>query len=243
MNKKKALIAGGCGSLGMAIANRLYYHNDYEITCIDREIDIKMEFNEARPYQRIISGDARNNSAVLDGDWNVVINCCGVSAIANTKDINIEYFDKVFETNVYSTINLYKNTIDALIDNKGVFLAICSDAAYRPMRCSLLYNSSKAALDMAIKCLARENNDKDVTIFGIAPNRLKNTNMSKKVDEMVQKVRGWTKEYTEEYQLKALPRGETDADDLACYINYLLRSKDIIKSMHGLVLPYGTSGF
>lgn len=241
MSMGKVLIAGGCGSLGLAIAKYLSSY-DYKITCIDKDIDI-ISVDKNRPYYHIISDDVRSCKDNLKEDWDVVINCCGISAITKTEDINIEMFDKVFETNVYSTINLYKHTIDSLIKNKGIFLSICSDAAYRPMRCSLLYNSSKAALDMAIKCLARENNDKDVTIFGIAPNRLKNTNMSRKVDMDVEIVRGWSKEYVKEYQLKALPRGETNVVCLAHYIVYLIVNKEISRTMHGLVLPYGTSGF
>lgn len=241
MSMGNVLIAGGCGSLGLAIAEYLSSY-DYKITCIDKKIDI-VSTGKNQPYYRIISDDLRSCKANLERDWDVVINCCGISAITKTDNIDIEMFDKVFETNVYSTINLYKHTINSLIKNKGIFLSICSDAAYRPMRCSLLYNSSKAALDMAIKCLARENNDKDVTIFGIAPNRLKDTNMSRKVDMDVEIVRGWSKEYVKEYQLKALPRGETDVVCLAHYISYLILNKEISSTMHGLVLPYGTSGF
>jgi NAD(P)-dependent dehydrogenase (short-subunit alcohol dehydrogenase family) len=77
----------------------------------------------------------------------------------------------------------------------GIVINVISDAAWRPMRHSLAYNCSKAALDMATKQMARElTKPRDLSIIGVRPGKMTNTAMSAYIDQRVQEVRGWTAE-------------------------------------------------
>lgn len=79
-------------------------------------------------------------------------------------------------------------------------VAISSDAANRPMRTSLAYCASKAALDMAIRVAARELAPKGWRVNGVAPGKVADTPMTDYVDRRVLEVRGWTKEFADSYE-------------------------------------------
>ena len=89
--------------------------------------------------------------------------------------------------------------------------------------------------------LARELTKKHgITVFGIAPNKLRDTGMSRSIDEQVVATRGWTAEYAHQYQINGLLSGEeTDPEQLADFVAYLLQSKNHHKYLTGCILPYG----
>jgi NAD(P)-dependent dehydrogenase (short-subunit alcohol dehydrogenase family) len=128
-----------------------------------------------------------------------------------------------------------------LSKNEGTIVNIVSNAAHMPMTCSLAYNASKAAAHIMTLQLARELTKKhNITVFGIAPNKLSGTGMSDAIDEQVVATRGWSKEYAQEYQLNGLLTGEeTPPTQLAEFMAYLLQSKQHHKYLTGCILPYG----
>ena len=134
-----------------------------------------------------------------------------------------------------------KACLPLLIKSKGTILNIVSNAAHIPMTCSLAYNASKGAAHIMTLQLARELTKKhEITVFGIAPNKLCNTQMSKSIDEQVVKTRGWTKEHAVQYQLNGLLTGqETPPELVADFISYLLKDKQSHKFLTGCIIPYG----
>jgi NAD(P)-dependent dehydrogenase (short-subunit alcohol dehydrogenase family) len=131
--------------------------------------------------------------------------------------------------------------LPALVKSKGTVLNIVSNASHMPMTTSLAYNASKGAAHIMTLQLARELSKRHgITVFGISPNKLKGTEMSKDIEEQVIKHRGWTREYAEQYQINALLAGEeTDPAQLAEFIAFLLSTKPRHKFLTGCILPYG----
>ena len=238
------LITGAGGTIGTAIG--LYLNKaapDVGVIGLDDRDDL--DTLSRVKYTRFFNADAaRWTLAGEELDVGAVVNAAGVPFIKRTADLTAEDFRNVFDSNVFAAINVTNQLLPALIRNKGTIINIISDAAYRPMRCSTLYNASKAALDMVTRCMAREWSDKPITVLGIAPNRVGNTGMSRAVDYMVEKVRGWTPEQVQSHQAACLPRGETDVDALASFIGKILTS-DIegTRYLHGCIIPFGSSGF
>jgi len=83
---------------------------------------------------------------------------------------------------------------------KPSIVAISSDAAERPMRTSLAYCASKAALNMAVRCAARELGQHGWRINAVAPGMTAGTGMQEYIDQAVPEVRGWTYEETFKYE-------------------------------------------
>ena len=171
----------------------------------------------------------------------MLINNAGVNLIDWLENFEEDMWDKVMDTNAKGIYMMTKACLPSLIRRKGTILNIVSNAAHMPMTCSLAYNASKGAAHIMTLQLARELTKKHgITVFGIAPNKLKGTGMSDAIDDQVVKTRGWTKEYAQQYQLNGLLTGEeTPPQRLAEFVAFLLQSKEHHKYLTGCILPYG----
>ena len=227
----KILITGSGKGLGLALTETL-----------------RKEGHTVYGFDINSGGDVRKPTFVnSDGgertipDIDILINNAGVNVINWLEDFEEEDWDKVMDTNAKGIYMMSRACLPMLSKNKGTIVNIVSNAAHMPMTCSLAYNASKAAAHIMTLQLARELTKKhDITVFGIAPNKLSGTGMSDAIDEQVVATRGWTKEYAQKYQLNGLLTGEeTPPNQLAEFIGYLLQSKQHHKYLTGCILPYG----
>ena len=171
----------------------------------------------------------------------VLINCAGVNYTGWLEDFAESEWDEVLDVNVKGIFKMVKWALPELIASKGTVLNIVSNASHVPMTCSAAYNASKGAAHILTLQMARELTKKHgITVFGISPNKLKGTQMSRAIERQVIEQRGWTAKFAAEYQAKALLAGEeTDPAELAKFVAYLLQSKQRHKFLTGCVLNYG----
>lgn len=171
----------------------------------------------------------------------VLINCAGVNDIDMLEDFDEARYDEVMGVNAKGIYMMSRWLLPSLIATKGTIVNIVSNASHVPMTGSLAYNMSKGAAAIATLQLARELSKRhDITVFGISPNKLASTNMSKKIESDVLRVRGWTAEEARRYQLAALPaKAETPPEAVAEFVAFLLDSKERHRYLTGCILPYG----
>lgn len=171
----------------------------------------------------------------------VIVNCAGINKTAWLEDLDHELWDEVLDVNAKGIWRVTQWALPRLIASHGTVLNIVSNASHVPMTTSLAYNASKGAAHIMTLQLAHELGKKHgITVFGISPNKLAGTEMSRDIEDQVVALRGWTREYARQYQLAALPAGEeTDPRQLAEFIAYLLSNKDRHKFLAKCVLPYG----
>jgi NAD(P)-dependent dehydrogenase (short-subunit alcohol dehydrogenase family) len=224
MEMSNILLTGSKNGLGKAIKEELIS---------DRHNVIDFDIEDGN--------DIANPKDLGSIEIDVLINCAGINLINWLENFTEDMWDKVMDTNAKGIFMMTKACLPSLIRNKGTVLNIVSNAAHMPMTCSLAYNASKGAAHIMTLQLARELTKKHgITVFGIAPNKLANTEMSKSIDNQVVETRGWTKEYAQEYQLNGLLTGEeTPPKRLAEFIAYLLLTKEHHKYLTGCILPYG----
>ena len=147
-----------------------------------------------------------------------VVYSVGVNELQWGHALTRSSFERVMAANVWGFINV----LQALQGTGLAFsvLAITSDAAYRPMRTSMAYCASKAALDQVIRVASRELASEGWRINGLAPGKVDGTSMTRYVDERVLQLRGWTRERAEAYELASskLKRKLTTAEvaSVAC---------------------------
>jgi NAD(P)-dependent dehydrogenase (short-subunit alcohol dehydrogenase family) len=137
-----------------------------------------------------------------NGPFDAIIYSVGVNRLDWLQDIDIRDMTAMYEINVGGLVRV----LQACPEAKRV-VVVGSDAAWRPMRTSLAYCASKAALEMAVKVIARERASDDFAINIVAPGMTNDTEMTKYVDERVLEVRGWSQSYAREYE--ASQRGNT----------------------------------
>jgi NAD(P)-dependent dehydrogenase (short-subunit alcohol dehydrogenase family) len=170
-----------------------------------------------------------------------LINCAGVNITGWLEEFSEAQWDQVMDINAKGIFKMTQWALPQLIRTQGTVLNIVSNASHMPMTTSLAYNASKGAAHIMTLQLARELTKKHgITVFGVSPNKLRGTNMSKDIESQVVKHRGWTPEFAAEYQRNALLTGmETEPSAVAEFIAFLLSSKERHVFLSGCILPYG----
>lgn len=194
------------------------------------------------------------NSAGLEDEYEiypVLINCAGVNYIDWFEQADFRQFDRLMKINVSGPMRLIQELIGPKpplnpdqknwFRGNGTVLNIVSNASHMAMTNSAFYNASKGAFHIATLSLARElRKTHGICVFGISPNKLSGTQMSKYIEDRVPSLRGWTPEQAAAYQLGALPAGEeTDPKELAEFICYLLATPQRHKYLTNTIIPYG----
>jgi len=169
-----------------------------------------------------------------------IINNAGVNFIDWLENTPATEWDRVMDTNAKSIFNMARTFSNHLETKQGTMINITSNAAWMPMTNSICYNASKAAAHMMTLQLARELSPRGICVFGIAPNKLAGTGMSKYIEGKVCDLRGWSPEAAASYQLKALPAGaETPPAIVAEFVAFLLGSRENHRYLTGTIIPYG----
>lgn len=219
----KILITGSNNGLGRAMFNAL--------------VD---EGHEVYGYDILNGLDVRHPKIICE-ELDVLINNAGINTIGWLEEFDDMDWDDVMDVNAKGIFMMTKAYLPLLKASRGTILNIVSNAAHMPMTCSTAYNASKGAAHIMTLQMARElTRTLDITVFGIAPNRLAGTEMSNDIDDQVVNTRGWSREFAREYQLKALLAGEeTPPESVAEFVAYLLQDKAHHKFLTGCILPYG----
>ena|SRR3990167_3826509 len=224
------IITGASSGLGKELKNAIE-KNFYDVVDWSKEkgVDITKPESISKAVKRL---DASEKLLGL-------INCAGVNYINWFEKIPLEEWDRVMNTNARGMF-LVTQALAKRLKN-GVVCNVISNASHMPMTHSAAYNASKGAAHILSLQMGRElKKTHNITVFGVSPNKLKGTGMSKEIETRVLKLRGWTKEEAAKYQLAALPAGEeTDPKACAKFITMLVTDPSLYRYMNCTVLPFG----
>lgn len=178
------------------------------------------------------------------GRVDILVNCAGVHSLEYIEDVRFSEFERVMRTNAGGILNMTQALLPLLkldTDKPGTVLNILSTASDIPMTASLSYSASKGAAKIMTLQMARELGIRHgICVFGISPNKLHKTGMSKQVDKRVMEVRGWDEEYMVKYGNSNILCGyETPPEELADFIYFLLQKKSRHGHLAGTIIPYG----
>lgn len=243
---KKIVITGAAkeNSLGFEIAKIFSESGNFEIFILDIEKPSKLFKNQiylncdvSDDYFKIKEKIFEKISDGVD----VLINCAGINSLSWFEEIDFSVFQKIQDVNFTGPIKISKILLGQLAQKSGVILNIISKGADQPFRTSLAYNTSKAALAMATKQMARELTPKfGITVFGISPNEIEGTNLTNQVAKEVKEVRGWSDDAVKAAQVGATLNGKlSSSKQIANFIYFLLSEKERHESLSGAILNYG----
>ena len=107
--------------------------------------------------------------------------------MALVADANVADWRRHFEVNLFSCVSLTQATLPLLRESRGKVIAVSSGAARSPLAGWSAYSCGKAALNMFVECLARE--EKEITSIAVRPGMV-DTAMQLKVREEGKDVMG-----------------------------------------------------
>ena len=117
-----------------------------------------------------------------------VVYSIGVNYLDWLGDLDERHFNRIITVNVWGFVRTLQALREAGCGPCSV-VVISSDAAIRPMRTSLAYCASKAALEMAMRVASRELADEGWRINAVAPGKVEGTGMTDYVDIRVLALR------------------------------------------------------
>lgn len=229
---KMVVITGASSGLGKIIGRHFFYHKEENFDVCNWSIENGVDVRDKNSIMNV-------GLKVAPETVDILINCAGVNGINPIPQVEEAEWDKIMNTNVKGMFLTTQALLSRL--RGGTIVNIISNASRIPMTHSSAYNASKGAAEILTRQMARElGKSHDITVFGVSPNKLKGTGMSRYIEQQVCDLRGWTPEEAAKYQLDALPAGEeTDPNTLAEFIAFLLSTKERHKYLQGCIIPYG----
>lgn len=200
--EERAWVIGGNRGIGAAIAEKLCDHGK-SVLCTD-EKDANVA--SAEGLEKIYS----------DHLPDYIIYCAGVNRLMPAEDLDADYAMEMMNINVIGFMRVMRLAASSPYgDRPSSVVAISSDAATHPMRNSMAYCASKAALNAAVRCAARELAPA-IRVNAVAPGVVHNTGMSNSMDAQIRSVKGWTLEEQFNAEEAAIPmRRRASAREIA----------------------------
>lgn len=217
---RQAWVIGGVSGIGRATADLLQtFGRNVLVSGIN--VDVREEKELTEGFEAWVAGTDPEDKFEL-------VYSAGVNKLSYISGIDQTDVSDIFDVNVFGFIRCLQIMRDLGLRNVHV-VAISSDAAVRPMRTSLAYCSSKAALNMAVQCAARELAVHGWRVNAVAPGMIDGTPMTEYIDDTVPALRGWDPDDAREYensQLVIKRRG--GVDEVASAVRFLLDGPDYI---------------
>jgi NAD(P)-dependent dehydrogenase (short-subunit alcohol dehydrogenase family) len=176
-----AWIIGGTSGIGAAVAHELRI-GGYRVVVTDEHSTNVTDSREIEVFLSV---------GPTSGKWDHIVYSAGFNKLAWMEAVQEADLMQIFDVNVLGFIRLMSAVARMPIENMpNSVTAIVSDAATHPMRTSIAYCSSKAALAMAVRCAARELASA-VRVNGVSPGIVEGTPMTEKTDKEISATRGW----------------------------------------------------
>jgi NAD(P)-dependent dehydrogenase (short-subunit alcohol dehydrogenase family) len=195
IGKEKVLIVGGNSGIGEAVSRVLQraHRLDYD------------QFIPTKDFMDVTSRHAVETFIEAYGPFRYIVYSAGTNELCWASAANVTAVaEDAFDVNCAGFIQVISEHIRQWPDNPLSAVAVSSDAAEIPMRGSVAYCASKAALNMAVRCLARELAPFH-RINAVAPGMVDGTPMTEYIDETITVFRGWTPDQARNYERQNVP--------------------------------------
>lgn len=119
----------------------------------------------------------------------VLVNNAGISTVGLLSMSKVDDIEKLFDVNFFSMLRVIQNVSKKMIRQRhGVIINMGSIAGIEPQPGKIAYGSSKAAVMMMTKCLAKELGPLGIRVNAIAPGPIETEMIHQYKDEMLQKL-------------------------------------------------------
>lgn len=183
LNGKVALVTGGSRGIGKAISIKLAKEGASIIINYSKD-DKKAketleEIESFGGYAKLYKGDISNQNTCKEiieyiiktfGKIDILVNNAGVSYRGLFMDNSFEDINNIFSINLFSAMYLSKEAIPHMLSKgSGNIINISSIWGESGASCEVLYSSTKGALNLFTKALAKEVAPMGIRVNAIAP--------------------------------------------------------------------------
>ncbi|MFY0672413.1 MAG: SDR family oxidoreductase [Bacteroidia bacterium] len=180
MKNKHFLITGASGAIGLAVTKNLLsqgakltlvVRSENSINEIEKELPakalnfVKLDLINIDSISLKVKGAAKEF-----GPFDGFVHSAGIGDVRPLKMTNPEFIQKVMSINFYSFLEIIRVlNIKAVRSESLRIVGISATGAFLGNSTKTAYCASKAAMNAAVRCLAKELANKDVRINTVAP--------------------------------------------------------------------------
>ena len=144
-------------------------------------------------YFELTDADAINagiQTIIDDGQpIDVLVNNAGISTVGLLSMSKVEEIEKLFQVDYFAMLRVIQKVSKRMSRQKhGVIINMGSIAGIEPQPGKIAYGSSKAAVMMMTKCLAKELGPMGIRVNAIAPGPIETEMIHQYKDEMLEKL-------------------------------------------------------
>ncbi len=165
LKDKVAIITGGSSGIGKAIAERFIKEGAEVIVFGNKKPDYDVKFIMVDVSSEEGIKKALKNIKKID----ILVNNAGILYEASVEDTDKSQLDKIVDINFKGAYLMCKYTLPSIIKNKGSIINISSVLGLISEPELAAYCSTKAAVIMLTKCLAKECASSKVRVNAILP--------------------------------------------------------------------------
>ena len=209
-------VVGGTSGIGRACAERLWKeYPGVETMVTGEEVDVRDQQN----IQQFSTGKLITK----------MVYSAGTNYLHWWDQMDPEEMKRLYDINVIGLLRVMRE-----LRNLTDVVVIGSDAAWRPMRTSVAYCPSKAALHMAAQVIARERSEEGFRINVVAPGKVECTKMTEYTDRRSTELRPSMDHIA--YQKAQIPSGKfCTTEDVAEVVVNLLFTESL--QLNGAIIP------
>jgi len=235
--KKIILISGASKNLGYFLGN--YFGNkNYSIINLSRNVDKKNRFNNFKCNLEN-EDEIKNILKVIKKKFSkidLILSCAGNSRKKFSKLEKKKDFEKSFDDNFYSFVNLISSYTDVYKFKPTKIIAISSIAGHKITQAPITYSVAKSALNFYSKYKAKDLAKYNISLNIISPGNIlqSNNNWDKKIKK--------NKIKTLKYIKKNVPMNKfCKPEDIAELVNHIITSKNNITTGSNFIIDGGES--
>jgi NAD(P)-dependent dehydrogenase (short-subunit alcohol dehydrogenase family) len=215
-DRQKVLVVGGMSGIGDTVAREL-----------KRQYPKLEQYVPPRLIMDVTDRCSVANAVQAEGPFTHIVYSAGMNDLAWVPERRTaRLMDETFRVNCSGFVSVVSEHIHAFPDDALSVVAVSSDAAEIPMRGSVAYCASKAALNMAVKVLARELAPLH-RINAVSPGMVDGTPMTAYIDATIPIFRGWTPDQARNYERQNVPtERRASRDEVAETVIWVLMGPD-----------------
>jgi 3-oxoacyl-[acyl-carrier protein] reductase len=181
LNRKCALVTGGSGGIGRAVAQRLaaerfnvVVHYSGKPDAAEQVVaDIKQGGGSAVAVQADIANAADvarlfEQTLTVFQRLDAIVNCAGIMSLGKIVAGSLQDFDRVIATNLRGTFLVMSEAVSRLT-NGGRIVAFSSSVVAKSFPSYGPYIASKAGVEGLVRVLANELRGRGITVNAVAP--------------------------------------------------------------------------
>ncbi|MFB6174424.1 MAG: SDR family NAD(P)-dependent oxidoreductase [Candidatus Nanohalobium sp.] len=161
-------ITGAAGGIGSQ-ASRMLEEKGHEVLAVDRDKKGLEDLDVTSTYCFDVGDEEAVENFVEENEYEVLVNLAGYQEAGSLEDMSSETVEKMFEDNVFGTLNMIRHSMPMLREKSGRIVNTSSIAGRATVPFYGVYSATKFSIEALSDALRGEVKQFDVDVVIVEP--------------------------------------------------------------------------